>query len=254
MSRVTYEKNPLIEVILQIQFPTNLIISNQEPTDFQVAIKNDFPNYRAEIKNEKEISLLPSNNEIKPLIRDKNIKIHTFITKEGYSKISLSNSTISMSTLKYERWEMFIEQFKKTLEAFIKIYSPQYIERIGLRYIDAFKREELELKDVSWDKLIKQPWIGVLNTIDEGNALLSTLDTEYLLNDGISHIKVHSGLGRLSNYIHPVFIIDSDFIHIANENVEKWEKITNKLHDYSDDFYQSTITDLLKNALKPRKI
>ena len=142
MSRVIYEKNPLIEVILQIQFPTNLIISNQEPTDFQVAIKNDFPNYRAEIKNEKEISLLPSNNEIKPLIRDKNINIHTFITKEGYSKISLSNSTISMSTLKYERWEMFIEQFKKTLEAFIKIYSPQYIERIGLRYIDAFKRED----------------------------------------------------------------------------------------------------------------
>ena len=110
MSRVIYEKNPLIEVILQIQFPTNLIISNQEPTDFQVAIKNDFPNYRAEIKNEKEISLLPSNNEIKPLIRDKNIKIHTFITKEGYSKISLSNSTISMSTLKYERWEILAEK------------------------------------------------------------------------------------------------------------------------------------------------
>lgn len=254
MSRVIYEKNPLIEVVLQIQFPTNLSISTQEPIVFQNAIKNDFPNYRQEIQNEKEISLLPNNNEIKPFVRNKNTKIHTFITKEGFSKISLSNSTISISTLKYERWEFFIELFTKTVKEFLNIYSPPYIERIGLRYIDAFKRKELNLNGVSWNKLINHPWIGVLDTIDENKALLSSLDTEYILDDNISHLKVHSGLGRINNYQDPVFIIDSDFIHIANENVDDWESITNRLHDYSDNFYQSTITPQLKKALKPKEI
>ena len=254
MSRVIYEKNPLIEVILQIQFPTNLIISNNDPVEFQQKISDMFPNYQPEIQNQQEITFNPINTETQPVFKNRNTKNHTFITREGYSKITLTNSTISISTLKYTKWEDFFPVFKNVVEVFIKIYHPQFFERIGLRYIDAYKREELGLEGKLWSQLIKQPWIGVLDNIDEGNAFLSSLDTEYLLDDGISHIKVHSGLGRISNYISPVFIIDSDFIHIANENVNEWEKITNKLHDYSDDFYQSTITDLLKDALKPRKI
>ena len=254
MKRVIYEINPLIEVILQLRFPTNLSISNTEPIEFQRGISTLFPNYQPEIQNEQEISFIPNDTELKPSFRNRNTVNHSFITKEGFSKITLTNSTISISTLKYTKWEDFFSLFSEVVQCFNDVYKPQYFERIGLRYIDAFRKEQLELTDTPWNELINKPWIGVLSDIDEEKTLLSTTDTEYLLDDSNTHLKVHSGIGRINNYPNPVFIIDSDFIHIANENIEEWKKIAETLHNFSDDFYQRTITEKLKKSLKPTNL
>lgn len=250
MSRVIYEENPLIEVVLQIQFPTNLIISNNDPVEFQQEISAMFPNYQPEIQNQQEITFNPINTEIQPVFTNRNSKNHNFITIEGHSKITLTNSTISISTLKYTKWEDFFPVFKNVVEVFIKIYRPQFFERIGLRYIDAYKREKLGLEGIPWSQLIKQPWIGVLSEFDETKTVLSTLDTEYKLDDS-TRLKIHSGLGQLNNYKKSVFIIDSDFINISNISISDWVSISETLHNHSDDFYQRTITDILKEKLKP---
>lgn len=250
MSRVIYEKNPLIEVVLQIQFPTNLIISNNDPVEFQQEISTMFPNYQPEIQNQQEITFNPINTEMQPVFKNRNSKNHTFITREGHSKITLTNSAISISTLKYTKWEDFFPVFKKVVEVFVKIYRPQFFERIGLRYIDAYKREELGLEGIPWSQLIKQPWIGVLSEFDETKTVLSTLDTEYKLDDS-TRLKIHSGLGQLNNYTKSVFIIDSDFINISNISITDWVSISETLHNHSDDFYQGTITDILKEKLNP---
>ena len=163
----------------------------------------------------------------------------------------MTNSTISISTLKYTRWEDFFQKFKEVVNIFIEVYKPQFFERIGLRYIDAYKKKELNLDGVSWTKLINQPWIGVLSSIDEKKAVISTIDTEFKKDEKSTRIKVHSGLGRLSNYPDLVFIIDSDFINISNIDIDDWISVSEKLHDYSDEFYQDTITEKLKEQLKP---
>lgn len=254
MSRVIYEKNPLIEVILQIQFPTNLIISSNDPIEFQKQISSLFPNYQPEIQSEQEITFNPINSEVQSIYKNRNQKNHTFITKEGFSKITLTNSSISISTLRYTKWEDFFELFKQVADVFIKVYKPLYFERIGLRYIDAFKKKELGLEDTPWSELITQPWIGVLKDIQEKNVVLSSIDTEYKLDDNISRLKVHSGIGQLNNYSDSVFIIDSDFINISNIDISNWIAVSEKLHDYSDDFYQRTITDKLKKKLNPMPV
>ena len=51
MNRVIYQNNPLIEVILQIRFPTNLSISNDDPVKFQQGISSLFPIYLPQLQN-----------------------------------------------------------------------------------------------------------------------------------------------------------------------------------------------------------
>ena len=41
--RVRYTKNPLVEVVAQVRFPRILEIDDQLPSDFQRALRQDYP-------------------------------------------------------------------------------------------------------------------------------------------------------------------------------------------------------------------
>ena len=45
MASFKYSRNPLIQVIMQIRFPSLLEISNKDPVEFQQKIRTDFPLY-----------------------------------------------------------------------------------------------------------------------------------------------------------------------------------------------------------------
>ena len=75
--RVIYQKNPLVEVILQIKFPTILSINAKDPVDFQDAIRQEYPIYQLAIENEQEITLSASNEGMLPsVIQRKQQKNH----------------------------------------------------------------------------------------------------------------------------------------------------------------------------------
>ena len=91
-----------------------------------------------------------------------------------------------MSTVNYTRWEEFYAKFKLVLANFVDVYHPAFYERIGLRYIDAFSREKLNITDKSWKELIQSPWIGPLSNVNEGDIINLGIDTEYILDNHVS--------------------------------------------------------------------
>lgn len=257
-TRVVYKKNPLVEVILQIKFPTILSINAKDPADFQDAIRGEYPIYQLAIEQEQEITLPTSNPGsemlLPSIVQKQQHKNHHFISEDGQYKVNLTSGFISLSTLNYTRWEEMLAHFETPLKKFIEIYHPPFFERIGLRYIDAFSRKQLNLETNEWRDLIQPTWLGAISSINEGQVIGSGLDVEYYLDNGISRVKVHAGLGNVNNNPETVFIVDSDFIHIKNESVTSFDSIVSYLHDQSGQFIRSVITDTLHEAMLPEDL
>lgn len=253
--RVIYRHNPLLEVILQIKFPTILSINAKDPVDFQDAIRQDYPIYQLSIEKEQEINFAISADKMQPSItqRQQN-KNHAFISGDGQYKINLTSGFISISTVGYKRWEDLLSRFEKPLEKFLELYAPSFLERIGLRYIDAFSRQKLKIEDKKWSDLIQPAWLGPIAHIGEEKTLISACNVEYLLDNGVSRAKVHTGLGNIQNTAETVFIVDSDFIHIKNEEPKAWKDIVDYLHNQSGRFIRSVITDNLHEAMIPEEL
>lgn len=255
MKRVIYKKNPLVEVIIQLRFPSILSINANEPAEFQEAIRQKFPIYQVGIEQEQEISIVAKEDAFFPSIRQQNKqKNHMFITADGQYKINLTSSFISISTLNYTRWEVMMEHFEDVVNSFFDIYKPSFFERIGLRYIDAFSKEKLEIKEKSWKDLIKTTWIGPLAALPEESMIVNNVDVEYILDDSVSRAKIHTGLGTINNDSENVFIIDSDFIKISTIEISEYKDVLDYLHSKSGEFLRNAITDTLHNAMEPEVI
>ena len=213
--KTIYKNSPLIEVVLQVKFPTILSINSIEPVVFQEAIRAEYPIYQVAIENQQEISLQQSGDSLFPtLVQNQQQKHHMFITMDGLYKIDLTSSFISISTLSYYSWENLFDKFETPFKQFVEIYNPAFIERVGLRYVDAYSKKKLNIEHLQWRELIQPHLLGELVHLDEKDVISSSIDTEYLLDDNISRVKIHAGLGNINNDPEKVFVIDSDFIHI----------------------------------------
>lgn len=253
--RVIYGKNPLVEVILQVKFPTILSINSNEPAAFQDAIRQEYPIYQLAIENQQAISVPVGGTAFFPqIIQQQQQKNHQFISADGEYKVNLTSGYISLSTLNYSRWEVMLSHFENPFKKFLELYYPPFLERVGLRYIDAFSREELGLNDKEWRDLIQPAWLGAIPTVEEKRVFSGGIDIEYLLDNDVSRVKVHAGLGNINGKPEQVYIIDSDFIHIDNVKTGDFFRIVEYLHDNSGRFIRSTITETLHLAMIPGEL
>jgi len=241
-----------MEVICQIRFPTILSIEATDPAQFQDTIRDSFPKYAMQVEN------IPQQSQ--------QIKNHSFISRDGLYKLSLTKSFIALSTVKYTSWEDFAAQLDKPLAQFINIYKPSFFERVGLRYVNAFSRQKLSLQDCRWSELISPQYLGVLSSpdIDESDVAKCSVDIERAL-DSHCKLKLHAGPGLIKRNVRTGtsvsavsenevrFILDNDLFLAANIDLRAAVESLNKLHGYADDIFSGAITDKLHNALDPIK-
>ena len=95
--RVIYEKNPLIEVVLQVKFPTILSINAKEPDEYQDSIRQEYPIYQLAIENEQEINIAVGGDNLLPsIVQRQQHKNHNFISEDGQYKVNLTSGFISL--------------------------------------------------------------------------------------------------------------------------------------------------------------
>ena len=253
-TRYHYVKPPLIETISQVRFPTILAIGNDEPADFQEAIRADFPKYTA--RKEQQ----PPKVEDGKLVPQPSITNHTFVSADGVWKVNLTKDFIALSTLRYTSWEAFAQTLDKILVAFIQVYKPAFFLRIGLRYMNAISKDLLGVTDLLWDDLINSPFIGVLDQpdVDENTTAKSMLDVDTAFGEG-RRLRLHCGPGILNNgkqkESKPRFILDSD-LSLVREQIpcESIADELNTLHDCATRLFNAAATQELKNAMGPTPI
>jgi len=248
--RVIYEKNPLLEVIIQVRFPKILSINVKEPVDFQDAIRDKFPIYDVSLENEHEFTI-GEGMPFPSIIQQQQHKNHNFITEDRTYKVNLTDGFIAFSTVNYTRWEEMLSCFENPMQQLISIYRPAFFERVGLRYVDCFSRSKLGVQNRSWKELIEPAYLGAMCSLDEEKVVANTIDVSYMLDNGVSQAKIHAGLGNVNDDPETVFIIDSDFIHAQNIKPNEFNSIIDYLHTNAGNFIRSAITENLHEAMGP---
>ena len=255
--RCIYQNNQIAEVICQLRFPEILKISVQPPVTFQEAIRDEFPQYssRKEMPAPK-LEGTPGNMTIQ---KSEPITNHQFVSADGQWRVNLTGKFLSLACTRYTCWEDFARQLDKPLVAFIKTYQPAYFERIGLRYVNFFSRQELELEGVPFRDLIQPQYLGILadEQIAEASATRSTVDAELAIRGGC-RVKIHAGPGLVkqngqeNKEVH--FIFDQDLFMAGNMAVNLSAGALETLHSQAFSIFRGAITDTLHDAMEPSEL
>ena len=252
--RYTYARSPLVETICQLRFPTILSIGAKEPAEFQEAVRRDFPRYAVREERLPPRVLNPGTPQ-QPLEQPQAIRNFHFVSEDGLWKLNLTRDFISLSTLRYTRWEEFAHRLDKPLAQFIQIYQPAPFTRVGLRYVNAFSRKRLGLEDHPWNDLLEPPFLGPLDEedIQEAATTKCSVDLETGLADGV-RMKLHAGPGFLGDGKkdpEPKFILDGDFSVYGGVAADKVPEKLEAMHRYAVRLFLGSMTNLTFTALGP---
>lgn len=254
--RTHYPNSQLREVICQLRFPTILSINNVEPADFQETIRDEFPQYvrRADTPAPKIIGLGTPNARLEP---QQPLTNYHFLSADGKWKLNLTRDFISLSTLQYSGWEEFARHLDRPLASFIRLYKPAYFQRVGLRYVNVFSRQQLGLEGTPWSELFAPAYLGAYGEADvrEEQVLSGGCDLQIKL-DSSCQAKIHAGPGRLKNNAPGAvqdpelkFILDLDLSMGGNVPCTLAAAGMETLHGHSTRIFEGAITMHTRNAL-----
>lgn len=259
-NRVRYNKNPLIEVICQVRFPRILSINERYPADFQDRIRADYPMFDVSTEQEQRFAIDAALGEAVAtprLIQSESVKNYRFATDDGIWRVNLTCSFLAISTSVYSTWEVFKERMAEPIKALLEIYRPAFFERVGLRYIDAFNRQELQLDTVPWHELIQSFALGLLSNNDICDDISGYSSAAELSIDGGAKARINTALGYVNgkndNYTnHLSFIVDSD-LYFGKKTVDELDSSLEVLHGTSTKLIRALITDKLHCAMEPEE-
>lgn len=249
-NRVIFAKNPLIEVIAQIRFPTILKIETKSPAQFQELIADDYP--ILEIAHGVDIGF-PS----KPGDPQRPFRPHrSYLFRspdEREWQVALAPDFIALSTPDYRKWEDFEERLSRVIEALLQSYSVRRFSRIGLRYQNVIDRQELALADTKWSDLIKPAALGWLTASDELAAKVTSFTSTTLFANGEDQVRLQSGLVQDTNTRELAFLLDFDYFIDKNieSNLGRVQEHAARLYSYSGPFFSWCIEPRLRAALGP---
>ena len=254
--RCIYQNNQLAEVVCQLRFPTILAVGAKEPVDFQEAIRQVFPQYarRQEQLPPKVVNVPGQPPRVEP---QKPVVNHQFVTADGSYRINLTQNFISLSCGKYSRWEDFARMMDQPLASFIEIYAPAYFERVGLRYLNAFSRRDLELEGTPWKDLLEPQYLGLLVSEDVPEQAFSrcSQDVEAAIPGGC-RMKLHVGPGMIkrgndASDKEVKLIFDLDVFMGGNIPVNMAAGAMQTTHAQAGSIFRDAITDTLQDAMEP---
>lgn len=255
--RSILKKNQLGEVICQLRFPEILMIGAKPPAEFQEAIRAQFPMYS--VRKEAPAPKVTGTPGNLTLENAPTLLNYQFASTDGVWRINLTNNFISLACNHYTCWEDFANHLDKPLAAFIKIYQPAHFQRVGLRYLNFFSRNELDLEGVPFNQLLQPAYLGLLadDDVPEHTAARCSIDAELAIRGGCK-VKIHSGPGLVKKNGQPDkevrFILDLDLYMAGNVPVNHSAGALQTLHGQAYSIFRGAITDTLFDALEPKPI
>jgi len=255
--RIIYSRNPLVEVICQLRFPSILRITTEPPVTFQEKIRGEYP-LLTERSPESDIEIPPgvpasvAETIMKALPRRKLVGFD-FVSADEKWKVSLTKEFLALTTSKYTRWEDFRQHLEGPLSALIEVYSPAFCTRVGLRYQDLVQRSKLGLAATTpWAQLLRGHIAGVLapselaTTIEEHQC-----QTLIKLPAYGGKVRMRHGIVQTVDTNEECFLIDSDFYTQERTKLTDVDGILGYFNRQSGRLFRWCIEDRLHQAMEP---
>jgi uncharacterized protein (TIGR04255 family) len=250
--RVRYDISPIEQAVCQFQFPADLRIDTELPAAFQGRLRNDFPNFTAATEVRIEFTGAPEG--LREMFQSSAGKNYALATADGSWQVNLTRTFISLTTKAYRTWEDFKGILMLPLDAFVEIYRPSHFSRIGLRYVDVFRRSKIGLSAKPWRDLLTPALIGILGSTDDvANSVGDFVSTQELrLSDQGEQARVITKFTKGTNGQEETFTIDSDFFDTARtETGQTATRKLDSLHSHASSLFHWAITELLHKSMRP---
>lgn len=261
--RVLYTRNPLVEVVAQVRFPRILEIDDQLPSDFQRALREDYP--LLETQEDALSIMMFGQGQDRDMAQTpaKRTTLYHFITPDRLWRISLSSEFIALTCNRYEKWEDFQPRLIAALETVKHIYAVTHWTRLGLRYRDLIVREEIELQGVPWRELLAPFLLGVsiADSLVEGDHLAETdvlaaqSYVSFQLEDCV--LGLRHGIVRKEQTADQAYLIDADFYldnQVTRLDIEVIKQHLEQFHAHSGAVFRGCIQPRLHAALDPQPV
>jgi uncharacterized protein (TIGR04255 family) len=262
VKRVIYKKNPIAELTCEFRFPRILCIKEDDPIDFQEILRKEYPIYKPVYGHQQQFTIAMGDNPVNAptsRVHSERIKRHVFFSKDEMWGVCLTSTSFSVFSRKYERWEDFLEHMKAPMKAFLDIYEPVFYERIGLQYVDVFRRSTLGFSDdVSWGEMI-QPFVAGYFANPAVSSAVKNYNCIAEIDIGKGAIaQINTFLGQAGDMENgkPVgqpeqaFIAISDLFFLKKELSEANESLE-YLHSVAYRLIRAIITEKLHLAMEP---
>lgn len=150
---VSLTSPPLTGVLVQISFPEILSIADKYFVgEFQERIRSKFP-----------FNFLDQNITLKSLIEtsgSSTIPNWRFIDESRFWRVSLSTSFLAIETRRYSGRKKLIQCVTELVDALSATVKPDYLTRVGVRYVDHVHGEPFEkLRDI-----VRPEVLGVISS------------------------------------------------------------------------------------------
>jgi uncharacterized protein (TIGR04255 family) len=235
---------PIVRVIAQVRFPPILSIKESSfVASFQEAIRDKFPILRPE-QSHGFILGTQGFEPAEPSI------IWRFMDIDGNWRVSLTSDFVSLETTNYLSRSDFLERLEGILIAVNTHIKPQVIERLGLRYIDQIKGEDL----TQLSNLVRPEISGVLATEFDGNVLQSINESLFKIPEENSQMLARWGRlppnvtidpSAIEPIAEPSWILDTDIFRQESQmfNVGLILQETRQFAERIYTFFRWAVTD-----------
>lgn len=244
MARVKYLKSTLREVIFQVRFPKIIKLMEEAPAAFQDLIIGQYPIYSVQ-QNETVVEF---NGKPQQQLNENN---HCFISTSGKTKINLTSSFFAVSTLEYERWEMFKKEIEEVLDKFYVCYNIPGIQRIGLRYQNIIFRSQLGLAGKPWAELLAPSVLGPLAIREDITNYITVYE---LKNSDDCFTNHHYELVKQRKTNELAMKLDCDYYYTGFFKKEAVPGLSENLHDLSQKFIEESHKIELRTAMQPQEL
>lgn len=139
-------KSPLTEVICQLRFDPILSIGIL-PAQFQERVRKKFPKYEVEAPITLDISDPDSDTGSRSV--QLGPQAAKFISPNGKSVIALATNFVALTTAEYSSWDRFEPDVRLMIDSAMGVYGPLSVTRVGLRYVNIVKSDQVGLADRS---------------------------------------------------------------------------------------------------------
>ena len=129
-----WKNAPVMYTVAQVRFNQILTMESFVPNIQERIRASGFPDYRKEVINSFSFPLSQTDGNV-PVMQF--VSRHVFGNTQGTAGFILENNAMSFQTTEYDVFETFLESFLNAISIVNGQVGIDYIERIGIRYLDA---------------------------------------------------------------------------------------------------------------------
>ena len=221
-----FKRNPLSVVVMQIRFHPILKVA-AKIDDFQELVRQQFPAF-----NQRMIRRVAVSKEEAIEVHDE--KGFIFSSSDGSETVTLDVASLAVETKEYTNHTDFLAKAKIAVDAFQSVYGPVSTTRLGLRYVNIVKKEQIEKglgRNLQWSDFVKDSFLQVPSQLDLENTRFACEHSSSLAQGGTLTLR-HGIMSNPSDGEHFRFDVDR-----YQEGEFELGRTTSILEGYSEDLY-----------------